>query len=616
MIEQNQFAPAQKSYRPSGKVNFLRFTLLFIPAVCVAGVMAGVLFAIQDFAYYFIITPLLVCLPVFGLSYLIVRLGRCRLPILAAIAGVVLILIYYVGFWTLSYTAFLDYYGRDTQEILKAETGSTGLWGYFLLRCKTGIITETPGITDPNKKPDVSDEILHYAFYGIEFILLLFAGAVVPLNVSRSVFYEGPKKWASVRKIHCRPGDFDLLMQIVKTRDWQKLRELPKLPKAGLRQSPVSLVFKVEFLNNSGDAPAYVSVEGTNLGKAVAAKNAGVKKLGSLSRIYVGQIEILAADLATIAGTLPELGIIAGQVVPAQALQNASTALPVKLMQPVSAPAPLKPSLEYDAGFNRALQPQGISTPGIGGPDFRQKAADESKAILVKYGMVNLADINASFCLPVEDQYRFEPGKMVKLRKRLIFSALGLILLGFLTLFVAAVFDESDQKILILTGKVFLVLALGLMTSGVISLFMLYTIHKLIIKHRLRTRPGSIFDVYAGGPFMLFRLDDSRTYYAQKYTPEDFCLCCIDAMRKRLLIEGCAYRYLVRSEDVLRLAPTESGTKISVDLVWRIGAEQLAVVLSSENTSAHAVNPNLALTAKKTRKLANKMRAGLGLPTL
>ena len=614
MLEQIQSSPAEKSYLPSNKVNFLIFTPLFIAAVFVAGIMAVILFAIQNFAYYFIITPLLVCLPVFGLSYLMVRFGRCRLPILAAAAGIIFTLFYYLGFWVLSYGAFFYSYGQETNAILKSETGSSGLWGYFLLRCQTGVITTTPGNSDHPHKPTIVDRYFHYGFYGAEFVILLFAGAAVPLNASRRVFYEGAKKWASAKQIHFRPSDLELLMQIVKARDWQKLIELPKLPKVSAGRSPANLIFKVEFLKNSDDAPAYVTVKGANLGKVAAAKTAGAKGLSSVSKTFMRQIEIPAADLVQIALSLPELNIVTQQVSTSQFSQITSPPLTAKPIPAVSTQARPKPTVEYDSGFKGWLQRMGISSPRITGPDFRLKAVTESKAIRAKYNMTNLTDINDSFCLPVDEQYRHDPGQIAGLHKRLLFSALGLCLAGILTLAVAAIFQPAGQKDLTPTGKVFLALGFVLMITSLIFLLLLSTIHKNILKHRLLTRPGSLFTPHASGTFIFFHLEDSNTYHVHKKTPEDFCLCFIDTLRRRLFIEGCTYRYIVRGEDVLRLAPIESGMKISIDLAWRIGAEQLAIVLSCESMSAHVVNP--LLTRNNANRMTNKIRAGLGLPTL
>jgi hypothetical protein len=614
MIEQNQFSMARKSYLPSGKVNFLSFIPLFIAAVLVACLMSIILCLIQDFAYYFIITPLLISLPILGLSYLMVRFGRCRLPVLAAAAGIVLMLLYYLGFWTLSYAAFVGYYGQNGREILKAQTGSSGLWGYFLLRCKTGVITSSPGNSEPRHNPTMADKYFHYGFYGTEFVILLFAGIAVPLNASRRVFYEGSKKWASAAQIHCRPGDFDLLMQIIDNNDLQKLSELSKLPKLSTGRSSMTLIFKVEFLKNSGDAPAYVTVKGTNLGKIASAKTAGAKGIFSISKTFVKQIEVPPADLAAIARALPELNITNDKNVISELARITSHIPQIQPIQLVSVPAPLKPTVQYDAGFKGWLQRTGLSSPRIVGPDFRLKAAQESRAIRAKHSMANLTDINSSFCLPVDDQYRCDPAGIAGLHKRLLFLSFIPAILGFLILFITAAVEPPGQKGTTPTEKILLFLAFGLMIGTLIILLFLSTIHKKILKHRLLTRPGSLFDPYAGGPFMFFHLEDSNTYHVRKSVPEDFCLCSVDTLRRRLFVEGCSYRYIVRSEDILRLEPIESGKKISIGLTWRIGIEQLAVVLSCESMYAHMVNP--LLTRNNAGRMTNKIRTGLGLQSL
>src|SRR5262245_31088110 len=101
--EADPTAVTADTYIPSGRVALLRFGPLLLVGVVVALIMAGVLLIAEDGFYFYFITPLVLAVPVFGAIWAVVRWGRCRNPGLAGLVGIVLIFVYYAGYWELSY---------------------------------------------------------------------------------------------------------------------------------------------------------------------------------------------------------------------------------------------------------------------------------------------------------------------------------------------------------------------------------------------------------------------------------------------------------------------------------------------------------------------------------
>src|SRR5437867_1251584 len=95
-------AQTLSSFQPSG-----RFSLLLLPltalAVVLAIVMANVLYLCEAELYYYFITPLIVAAPVYGALWLALQYGRCRNALIGIAICVATVLLYYIGYWQISY---------------------------------------------------------------------------------------------------------------------------------------------------------------------------------------------------------------------------------------------------------------------------------------------------------------------------------------------------------------------------------------------------------------------------------------------------------------------------------------------------------------------------------
>jgi hypothetical protein len=116
-------------------------------------------------------------------------------------------------------------------------------------------------------------------------------------------------------------------------------------------------------------------------------------------------------------------------------------------------------------------------------------------------------------------------------------------------------------------------------------------IYTRLVKGRFLNRPGSLFDERPGSKVLLFHLEDSKTYHVGKKVPEDAVLCLLDGANKRLLMEGCAHRYVVRGQDVVRLTQLSGMDTDAVEVTYRVGKTELSLVLARKNQMAAQLNP-------------------------
>jgi len=179
------------SCRPGRGVSPVRFVPMLMLSALVTGIMAIVLFIIFRFHYLFILAPLAASLPVIGMLYALIRVGRCRWRLLGVLSGVLLFGIYYGGFWQLNYKAFRVTYGAGAPEYLREQTGHDGFGGYVLFHLQSSEIRDVSVPTPESKKPG-GDFAKAVFLYGAETLIMLILGISLPMKFCGRVFYREP----------------------------------------------------------------------------------------------------------------------------------------------------------------------------------------------------------------------------------------------------------------------------------------------------------------------------------------------------------------------------------------------------------------------------------------
>ena len=258
---QKTAAESAESYRASGGLSVM-FLPMILVAVCIAVGTAYVLYlAGSRNLYYYFVAPLLVGSPALGAIALAVYLGKCRNPFLGGIAGLVVALVFYIGYWQISYYQTVGRLGPIGQAILKSQTGVGGLPGYFLFRCKITRPSSAHGPDRVEREPTAADAVFNYVLFGGELAMLSVMGWAIGRAMSGRVFYEKEQRWGSSFSFRIAPKDEAAAMAAVAAQDWVALAGLPKVAhEFGEQQNAGAMRVKAEFLKGSNDAPVYMTV--------------------------------------------------------------------------------------------------------------------------------------------------------------------------------------------------------------------------------------------------------------------------------------------------------------------------------------------------------------------
>jgi len=228
-------------------------------------------------------------------------------------------------------------------------------------------------------------------------------------------------------------------------------------------------------------------------------------------------------------------------------------------------------------------------------PDFRDKAVAESEASLRQAGSATkLSDLDRSVCLPAEaDGYAC-------LRRS---SITDLVAVNLAILVLVALWTAGPRHAL---GSAGLLVNL----AACAYIFAARKLRFMAIRSRLARRPGILLDPGSSDAIPV-NLEDAATHRKAKVVVEDMGLCWLDPERRRAVIEGLAYRYVIQGRDVLELSQLAKFGEGGVSLSWRIGDEVLSVVLivSGQGPVASVVD---ALASPATaRGLYSKMARAL-----
>jgi len=600
---QAQRVSSEEGYRPSGWVSLGRFLPLFLLGLIIACLMAFVLCLLENNWYFFIITPFIVSVPVFGALLLAIRVGRCRNRVAGAIVGLLLLGLYYGGYWTMSYLLNVVSQGPEAVEYVRQEGGAPGVLGYFRFRCRKAVIKSTEDFGQRERHSDKGDPFGAYLFYGMEIVLILGAGFLAGKNSAGRVFYENAGQWASSMELRFAGGEFATAYRAAQAQDWGPLAKLSRLPRLGGNAASSLVTMKIEYLKGATDEPVYVTISGSNLGKNPAARAAGAKGWGSISKTFIRQRMVSGAAVQSLAQVVPEFAAVA---TPA-AIQQAAAGPTIHTQRP----SPLR----------AALEKAGVIARKTDGSDFRETAVKASAALLSgSVRALNLADLNRSLCLVAEPNAAARVKSEGRFELKLIGCAAVLLVGGAL---IGALGEGSGDKSALhpVPGNLavetvgWTLFSIGL-AAFLGALIAGSTVRKRMLMGRLCRRPGALFGAETKERTMLLRVEDARTFQFMKSAPEDIGVCLFDEPRRRLLIEGISHRYVICGADVTKLALLSSGRTTTIQVDYRVGNEELALALGPMGLGRHvaAHSPLFLWLAKRSAdKLTQRFRKVLNV---
>jgi hypothetical protein len=608
------------SYIPSGKISWTHFPPLAAAGLVLSFCMAYALYQCEARFYYWLLTPVVLSLPLMGTLLLAIYFGRCRSPLVAGSVGVLFMTCYYAGYWLFSYHFNIVAMGRFGQNLLMQVTGQSGPIGYFILRCKmtgNGMLVEAVPLI-----------VLNAAMRGLEFGVLLAMGLYGGRRFARRAYFEDHGRWASSMAFLFQPHELPLVLAAVERQEWPLLNAITKQTVTAEQRRGGGMLFRVEYLPRSSDQPAYVTVEGPVLRHARPLLSV-LPVLGRWVTRFVSQRFIDANSLRELSQYVGgfDLPMAAGAAeVPSTSAGDAPAApaelrywSPDQRVEQVSATRGLT-SILGEAGLIGAM-------PDRHGGDFRDRASAASAFMIGRWpdsGLDGIEGVDASLCYPAEANARVPLKRLSRLEAILAYVMVGCWLSASASRFIGGGYRQSGD---VASADLAHFVGVSLFILGSADLLFLCIGYRWFQRLRLlrhfarragslllRDQPGTSRDVV--------RLEDAMTFHVSKITPEDWGICLFDKPRRRLLIEGVSHRYVIRGQDVTELRPAHAGASTSAYVRWRVGAEELSIVLNRPNMGHvlfYTISrvpligfPLRPFTGNGSVKLANRFAAALG----
>jgi len=198
--------------------------------------------------------------------------------------------------------------------------------------------------------------------------------------------------------------------------------------------------------------------------------------------------------------------------------------------------------------------------------DFRAEAADATVKRLGNVSGAALANLGDSGLVSVPGGGRRFQFWQAVLLNAFIFGCMLCVLATFPLSWMGLVSRSSAMLISLLVLAVMLAFRLP---------------QARILKTYLTSRPDGLLRAFDSLPRRSIGLEETRTYKKTKFVTEDAGVCLLDAEQRRLLIEGCQYRYVIHAKDVALVEPVSGYAFSGARLLCRFGEQNLDFVLTT-----------------------------------
>jgi hypothetical protein len=217
--------------------------------------------------------------------------------------------------------------------------------------------------------------------------------------------------------------------------------------------------------------------------------------------------------------------------------------------------------------------------------DFRTEVAVATGQRLAGANAKALVELAGSGCVPVPGGQRAL--YLVELPHVFISTGCLLLSVAALPLFWMGMLTRPRAFLLLL-------LLMG-------SLLMLRMVRGLFLKLCLRGREEGLLKLLPQLPAIVVGIEEGKTHKKLKLVIEDRAVCLLDAERRRVLIEGCVYRYVICAGDVLSVQPVSGYALSGARLNCRMAGQPLDLVLMADGfgplaSLVQAFNPSSAAT--------------------
>lgn len=217
-------------------------------------------------------------------------------------------------------------------------------------------------------------------------------------------------------------------------------------------------------------------------------------------------------------------------------------------------------------------------SPGPVQIDFREAAVEESLRMLKAGGGRTADELGVSLVLPADVSGPRTLRHIARMTlARLIVGIVGIAAGGILACLHQIIEQQwriSDLLLMSIAGVCSLG-GIGLLLSNVF--FVRRTVRRALAQRHLELLEHSTLRPLCVG------VEDCRTFTTMKLAPEDFAYIAFDVARRRLILEGLLFRYVICDRDCLTIGQAAGATTTGVQIIFRVGAVVVGITVQHDS---------------------------------
>jgi hypothetical protein len=221
--------------------------------------------------------------------------------------------------------------------------------------------------------------------------------------------------------------------------------------------------------------------------------------------------------------------------------------------------------------------------PLVKGADFRDSAAEASHDVLARLRCSDPLTAGISLCLEVEGDGRAALRRLRRLNWVRLIGGLILALVGAGIMYAAEVrkvpwLNEKEEWLIPAAAS-------GLL--GFVAIMSGPFLQRRFVDRHIRDRLAESDVGDTGLPPAAVEVEDSRTFQQPKMLTEDLARVIFDLDRRRLVIEGIAYRYVIYSGNVIQMHTVKSTASLGLQIVYAAAGVPLGLTLSHDSVLSY-----------------------------
>lgn len=211
--------------------------------------------------------------------------------------------------------------------------------------------------------------------------------------------------------------------------------------------------------------------------------------------------------------------------------------------------------------------------------DFRETAVEESLRLIEAAPGCDPDELGVSLVLPADP----EGLALLRFIGRWLLVRLVLGIAGIAAGGILAAVEGRLRATFGLAGWQILAFAAYCSLGGIMLLLTCPWFVRRAVRLGLRERYDDVVRLSNLRPSLCVGVEDCRTFTTMKIAPEDFAYAAFDAARRRLILEGLLFRYVIQAADIVSVQQAAGAAATGTQVVFRVGRAVVGVTLQFDS---------------------------------